>query len=168
MKTLRRSESSALALALFASAALFASCGDEKTPPADGHDHGHEHADGDGHTHEDGDVHSGTPVVIHDGAHGAYTDLHVTYFRPTTTPVTELVFEIALTGPASTVRGHVRNGQGATSLPTRAEAEGAPGEFHLHCGELPEISGHKDVLVLELEPEGGEKSTLELAITSPW
>ena len=35
MKTLRRSESSALALALFASAALLASCSDEKTPPAE-------------------------------------------------------------------------------------------------------------------------------------
>ena len=164
MKTLRRSESSALALALFASAALLASCSDEKTPPADGHDHGHEHADGDGHTHEDGDVHSGTPVVIHDGAHGAYTDLHVTYFRPTTTPVTELVFEIALTGPTSTVRGHVKSASGATSLTTRGEPEGAPGEFHLHLGELPADLGTSDVLVLELEPTGAAKQTLELSL----
>jgi len=163
MKSLRRSESSALALALFASAALLASCSDEKTPPAD--DHGHEHADGDEHTHEDGDVHSGTPVVLHDGAHGAYTDLHVTYYRPTTTPVTELVFEIALAGPASTVRGHVKSASGATSLTTRGEPEGAPGEFHLHLGELPADLGTSDTFVLELEPQGGEKLTVELPLT---
>jgi hypothetical protein len=156
----------ALALVLLASAALVA-CTNE-APPVD--DHGHEHAPGEEHEgdhgHEHDDVHEGEPVVIHDGAAGAYSGLHVTWYRPATTPVTELVFEIALAGPASTVRGSIRSASGATSLVTRAEAESTPGAFHLHCGELPADIGTADVLVLELEPTGAAAQTLELPLVA--
>jgi hypothetical protein len=62
------------------------------------------------------------------------------------------------------VRGHVKSASGATSLTTRGEPEGAPGEFHLHLGELPADLGTSDVLVLELEPTGAAKQTLELSL----
>lgn len=158
-------------LAFLSSAALVACGGSEPTPPAAANDHGHDHASGTAdhdHDHEHGDEHAGEPVVLHDAAAGVYEKVHVTWYRPATTPVVELVFEIELAGPSgagSTVRGHIRSASGATSLTTRAEAEGEPGAFHLHCGELPADLGQADVLVLEFEPQGAPQQKLELPLT---
>jgi hypothetical protein len=148
---------------------LLAACSDAPSSGGGAAEGAHEHTEGDGHDHEhegeghEHDAHEGEPVVLHDGAHGPYTDLGVTFLRPTTTPVTELVFELDVAGPSSVIRGHVKSASGATSLPTRAEAEGDG--YHLHLGELPkDLDAGPAVLVLELEPEGGEKVTVELPL----
>lgn len=148
---------------------LLAACGQSPSETGGSAESAHEHTEGDGHDHEhegdehDHDAHEGEPVVIHDGAHGPYSELHVTFMRPTTSPVAELVFELEVVGPSSTIRGHVKSASGATSLPTRAEAEGDG--YHLHLGELPkDLDAGPAMLVLELEPEGGEKVTVELPL----
>ena len=152
---------------------LLVSCGQSPTDSGGGAEAGHEHTEGDGHDHEgdghdhehEGDEHEGVPVVLHDGARGVYTELHVTYFRPTTSPVVELAFELEVVGPSGTIRGYVKSASGATSLPTRAEAEGEPGGYHLHLGELPkDLDAGSAVLVLELEPQGDKKVTVELPL----
>jgi hypothetical protein len=151
---------------------LLASCGESpsstSSSPEAAHDHeegdGHDHAEDDGHEHE-GDAHDGEHVVLHDGARSPYTDLGVTFIKPASASVTELVFELEVAGPSSVVRGHVKSASGATSLPTRAEAEGA-GAYHMHLGELPtDFNVASAMLVLELEPQGGAKVTVELPLT---
>ncbi|MEZ5977308.1 MAG: hypothetical protein R3F34_03720 [Planctomycetota bacterium] len=119
------------------------------------HDHGAEdHADHD-HAHDHADL--GDPVTVHEGAMGDFADVHVTWFRPRTTPVEELAFEIEAEG-VSIVRGEVIDATGAKSLRASAKAENGS-DFDLHVGELPAGIESGATLSLELEGPDGTKAT---------